>query len=52
MQRIETLRHGAERLEKAAEHWPSPWRDLSLHIAGRWRRMADQLYVSRGVGAA
>jgi hypothetical protein len=46
MQRIETLRHRADRLERAAAHWPSPWRDVGLHIARRWRQMADEIYAS------
>jgi hypothetical protein len=46
MQRIETLRHRADRLEKAAVHWPSPLGEVALRIAGRWRQIADQEYVS------
>jgi hypothetical protein len=52
MQRIETLRHRADRLERAAAHWPSPWRDVALRIADRWRQVADEMYAPSGSGAA
>jgi hypothetical protein len=52
MQRVETLRYRAERLERATAHWPGPWRDLAFHIASRWRRIADQMYASRRSRAA
>jgi hypothetical protein len=46
MQRVETLRYRAERLERVSESWPNPWRDLAFDVASRWRRTADQLYAS------
>ena len=52
MQRIETLHYRAECLEKASTPWPSPWRDVAFHVAGRIRQFADRLYVSGRSGAA
>jgi hypothetical protein len=52
MQRVETLRYRAERLERAGARWPRPWRDLAFHFATRWRRIADQMYASSRSRAA
>jgi hypothetical protein len=52
MQRVETLRYRAERLEGAAADWPRPWRDLAFVIAARWRQTAEQMHASSRSRAA
>lgn len=55
MQRVETCRHHAESIERAADYWPQPWRDLGHDIARQWRQIAEQLYavsIERDIQAA
>jgi hypothetical protein len=46
MQRVETLRYRAERIETAAAYWSSPDRDVAFDAAALLRRHADQIYAS------
>ena len=46
MQRVETLRYRAERLESAAAGWPSPWSNIAFDLAALLRRRADREYAS------
>jgi hypothetical protein len=45
MQRVETYRYYAERVERAGAHWPAPWNALAADIALQWRELADQVYA-------
>jgi hypothetical protein len=45
MQRVETCRYRAERLESASEHWSEPGRELALDIARQWLQLAEELYA-------
>jgi hypothetical protein len=45
MQRVETCRHHAERLERMGASWSHPQRELASDIARQWRQAAEQMYA-------
>jgi hypothetical protein len=45
MQRIETCRYRAERIESAGADWSQPGRELASDLACQWRQIADQMHA-------
>jgi hypothetical protein len=45
MQRVETCRYRAERIELAGADWSKPGRELAADLACQWRQLAEQMYA-------
>jgi len=45
MQRVETCRLRAERIEIAGADWSEPGRELASDLACQWRQIAEQIYA-------
>jgi hypothetical protein len=45
MQRVETCRLRAERVESAGADWSEPGRELASDLACQWRQIAEQMYA-------
>jgi hypothetical protein len=45
MQRVETCRFRAERLEAVSETWSDPNHALAADLAEQWRQVAEQVYA-------
>jgi hypothetical protein len=45
MQRVETRRYRAERLEAISAGWSEENNALASDIAGQWRQLAEQIYA-------
>jgi hypothetical protein len=45
MQRVETYRYRAERVEATYGKLPEPWREIGSGIAAQWRLLAEDLYA-------
>jgi hypothetical protein len=50
MQRVETYRYYADRVERAGQHWPEPWNELATDVALQWRQLAEQVYALSAEG--